>query len=68
MSHKVLYLGFVMTKTYKSDLSSVIHETASNLFEYGVLNKVTMKEFGTLCLILVGAILPEEIRVIHICT
>ncbi len=54
-----------MTKTYKSELSATIHETVSDLFEHGIIDKVTMKEFDASCLIPAETILPEEIRAIR---
>ena len=51
-----------MTKTYKSELSSAIHETAEHLYEHGLIDKVTMKEFDESCLVPTESMTPEEIR------
>lgn len=51
-----------MTKTYKSELSAAIHETAETLYEHGIIDKVTMKEFDESCLTPVEGMTPAEIR------
>ncbi len=38
-----------MTKTYKSELSAAIYETAELLHEHGVLDNATMREFDASC-------------------
>ena len=37
-------------KTYKSDALAAIHETASDLYAAGVINKQTMRDFDEACL------------------
>lgn len=54
-----------MNKTYKSELSAAIHETAEGLYEHGIIDKTTMKEFDASCLVPVEQITPEEIRAIR---
>lgn len=54
-----------MPKTYKSDLSAAIHETAEGLFEHGLIDTVTMKEFDESCLVPAEEITPEEIKAIR---
>lgn len=54
-----------MPKTYKSELSAAIHETAEGLYEHGIIDKTTMKEFDASCLVPVEQITPEEIRAIR---
>ncbi len=54
-----------MTKTYKSELSAAIYETAELLHEHGVLDKTTMREFDASCLAPVVSISAEEIRSIR---
>lgn len=54
-----------MPKTYKSELSAAIHETAEGLYEHGIIDKTTMKEFDASCLVPVEPITPEEIRAIR---
>ncbi|MFI3271563.1 MAG: DNA-binding transcriptional regulator [Pseudomonadota bacterium] len=54
-----------MTTSYKNDLCASIHETAADLFEHGIIDKITMKEFDSSCLVPTETILPEEIRAIR---
>ena len=54
-----------MSKSYKSDLSAAIHETAETLHEHGIIDKMTMKEFDESCLAPVNEITPEEIKAIR---
>jgi putative transcriptional regulator len=51
-----------MKKTYKSEASMVIHGMAEGLYESGVINKITMKEFDDTCLVPTPPLTPEEIR------
>ena len=51
-----------MRKQYKSGILAVVYETALGLHEAGILNKVTMKTFDEMCLTLVEALTPEQIR------
>jgi len=37
-------------KTYKSDAFAAIHETVSDLYAAGVINKQTMRDFDESCL------------------
>jgi hypothetical protein len=39
-----------MSKTYRSDALAAIHETASDLYDAGVMDKRTLREFDELCL------------------
>ncbi len=48
-----------MSKSYKSELSSTIHETVADLFEHGIIDKTTMKEFDASCRT-PAEILPSE--------
>lgn len=52
-------------KTYKSELSAAIHETATDLFELGKLDKKTLRDFDESCLVKPHEFSPEEIRVIR---
>jgi putative transcriptional regulator len=54
-----------MPRTYKSDLSAAIHETVEGLYEHGLIDKVTMKEFDESCLVPAEKITPEEIKAIR---
>lgn len=53
-----------MNKKYKSDAFAAIHETVEGLYDIGLVDKVTMKEFDEDCLT-VEDISPEEIRKIR---
>ena len=55
-----------MSEQYKSEALAAVHETAHGLNEAGVLNKVTMKTFDEMCLTLVEALTPEQIRQIRL--
>jgi putative transcriptional regulator len=39
-----------MTKNYRNSMMASIHETAEDLYEAGLMEKRTMKEFDELCL------------------
>lgn len=56
-----------MTKarTYKSDALAAIHETASDMFEAGVIDKQTMRRFDKSCLTPVHEFSAEEIRALR---
>jgi putative transcriptional regulator len=54
-----------MGKTYKSEASMVIHDMASGLYESGIIDKITMKEFDDSCLVPTPVLTPEEIRSIR---
>jgi putative transcriptional regulator len=41
---------------------AAIHETAADLFEIGIIDKKTMREFDELALTPVEALTPEEIK------
>lgn len=51
-----------MTKKYRSDAFSSIHETMEALHEVGAINKRTMREFDDSCLTPVQVLSPEEIK------
>lgn len=46
----------------RNDILSVVHETASGLYEIGVIDKETMREFDELCLTPVENFTSEDIR------
>lgn len=50
-----------MTK-YNSDLLIAIHENISDLYEVGVIDKKTMREFDKACLTPISSLSPDEIR------
>jgi putative transcriptional regulator len=54
-----------MSKTYKSDALAVAHDLAEGLFDAGLIDKQTMREFDVECLTKVVPLGPEEIRAIR---
>ena len=56
-----------MTKarTYKSDALAAIHETVSDMFKAGVIDKQTMRRFDESCLTPVHEFSAAEIRAIR---
>jgi len=53
-----------MTKgrTYKSDALAAIHETVTDMFKAGVIDKQTMRRFDESCLTPIHEFSAEEIR------
>ena len=51
-----------MGKPYRSNIMASIHETAEDLYEVGLMEKRTMREFDVLCLTPISPLKPEEIR------
>lgn len=49
------------SKTYKSDAFAAIHETVSDYYAAGVIDKQTMREFDMACLTPVHTFTPSEI-------
>jgi putative transcriptional regulator len=49
-------------KTYKSNAFAAIHETASDYYDAGVIDKRTLRHFDESCLTPVREFTPEEIR------
>ena len=54
-----------MPKKYKSDVMASIHETASDLYKTGGLDKKTMREFDVLCLTPIQDMTPRKIRALR---
>lgn len=54
-----------MTKIYKSEALAAIHDTAEGLYEVGIIDKRTMREFDESCLAPAEPLAPEEIREIR---
>ena len=52
-------------KSYKSNLKAAIHETASDLYEVGMIDKQTMRRFDESCLTPVHEFTAEEIRALR---
>jgi putative transcriptional regulator len=53
------------SRTYKSDAFAAIHETASDLFDAGVIGKQTMRHFDETCLTPVHEFTAEEIKALR---
>ncbi len=49
----------------KSAILEAAHESAQDLYEIGVISKITMREFDILCLMPVERIPPEQIKQIR---
>jgi len=49
-------------KQYRSKIMASIHETAEDLYQAGLMDKKTMREFDKNCLTPVHSLTPEEIR------
>jgi len=51
-----------MGKQCRNNIMASIHETAEDLYEAGLMEKRTMREFDVLCLTPISPLKPEEIR------
>ena len=49
-------------KTYKSDAYAAIHETMAGMYDAGVIDKKTMREFDEACLTPVHAFSATDIK------
>jgi len=54
-----------MNRAYKSDVKAAIHETASDLYEAGMIGKTTMRRFDEACLTPVQPLTPRQIRALR---
>jgi len=52
-------------KRYRSEVASVIHQTATGLFDSGVIDKQTMREFDESCLTPIHEFTPEQIKALR---
>jgi putative transcriptional regulator len=52
-------------KGYKSDVKAAIHQTASGLYEVGLIDKKTMRRFDESCLTAVHVFTAREIRALR---
>lgn len=52
-------------KVYKNQISAVIHETATDLHDAGVIDKKTMREFDESCLTPIHEFTPDQIRALR---
>lgn len=53
------------SKAYRSEAAAAIHETATGLYEAGVIDKRTMREFDDSCLTPIHEFTPGEIRALR---
>ncbi len=49
----------------KSRILEAVHETATGMFEAGVMNQVTMREFDIMCLPKIEKLEPQKIKAIR---
>jgi putative transcriptional regulator len=54
-----------MSKQYRSNIMAAVHETAEDLYDAGLMDKCSMREFDALCLTPIRPLVPEEIRKIR---
>lgn len=55
----------IKNQTYKNDVKAAIHQTASDLYETGLIDKKTMRRFDASCLTPVHDFTGEEIRALR---
>jgi len=55
-----------MPKTYRGKIMKSIHETASDLFASGGMDRKTMRKFDVLCLSPVERMTPKKIRELRV--
>ena len=51
-----------MSRKYRSDVMAAVHETASDLYRTGGMDKRTMRKFDALCLTPIQHMSPRKIR------
>ena len=54
-----------MGKVYKSKIAAAVHETMSDFYEGGLVDKKTMRHFDVQCLTKIVDLSPEEIKEIR---
>jgi len=52
-------------KEYRSEAAAAIHETAAGLFEIGIIDKQTMREFDESCLTPIHEFTPRQIKALR---
>lgn len=55
-----------MPKKFRNDMMAAVHETASDFYRAGALDKKTMREFDALCLTPVQPMSPAKIRALRL--
>lgn len=53
------------TMAYNSEAAAAIHETAAGLYEAGIIDKQTMREFDETCLTPIREFTPQQIRALR---
>ena len=53
------------TRAYRTEAAAAIHETAAGLYEAGIIDKQTMREFDESCLTSVHEFTPAQIRALR---
>ncbi len=54
-------------KTYKSEPLEAIHSTVVDMYDIGVIDKKTMRQFDVSCLTPIHRFLPHEIKALREC-
>lgn len=54
-----------MPKKYRSNAMASIHETASDLYAVGGIDRTTMRKFDALCLTPIARMTPRKIRALR---
>jgi putative transcriptional regulator len=54
-----------MPKRYRSDVMQTIHQTASDLFTSGGMDRKTMRKFDVMCLTPIAKMTPRKIRALR---
>jgi putative transcriptional regulator len=55
-----------MRRRYRTPALAAVHEAASDLYEIGLIDKVTMRKFDEGCLTAVAPMTPRQIRSIRL--
>jgi putative transcriptional regulator len=55
-----------MAKKYRSRAMAAIHETASDLYKVGGMDRKTMRKFDVLCLTPIQVMTPQKIRALRV--
>ena len=50
-----------MTKKYRSPILAAVHETVSDMYDIGLVDKATMRKFDKSCLTLVEPFAPHDV-------
>ncbi|MFM9904510.1 MAG: helix-turn-helix domain-containing protein [Pyrinomonadaceae bacterium] len=53
------------SNAYRSEAAAAIHETAAGLYDSGIIDKQTMREFDESCLTPIHEFTPQQIRALR---